>query len=313
MTKAAIAEANVSRGELDALNQSPKEILGHVERHLANLQETERLLNTDDSRVAIPRPSWIWGVSFSRLTLEQTLYLADQRIRSREPGYFITANLNYVMLTDEFPELDRINRQAAFIIADGMPIVWWSRLLPGETTIPERVAGSELIFSMNEWASRRGHRVFLLGGAEGVAETAAGILTDRYPGLQVAGTECPPFRELTDDEENAMLNRIREAKPDILFVAFGQPRGEKWIAEHCQSLGIPLCVQVGASFDFVVGNVSRAPKLIQKLGMEWAYRLAMEPSRPAGRYWRNFRFLTKAVLRDVFGKPRSGDWDPFAE
>lgn len=313
MTKAAIAEANASRGEFETLEQSPEEILEIVKKHLAELRETETLRGDIDGRVAIPEPTWVWGVPFSKLTLEQTLYLADLRIRSREPGYFITANLNYAMLTDEHPELREINREAAFIIADGMPIVWWSRLIPGDTTIPERVAGSELIFSLNEWASKRGHRVFFLGGAEGVAESAAEILAERYPGLQVAGTECPPFRPLTDDEDKALLNRIRDAKPDILFVAYGQPRGEKWIAENCEALGIPLCVQVGASFDFVVGNVSRAPKILQKLGMEWAYRFAMEPTRLAGRYWWNFRFLTKAVLRDVFGTPRSGNWDPFED
>ena len=309
MTKAAIAEANASRGELQNEELSPEEILELVEKNVADLQQTEQLRG-DDGRVAIPDPVWVWGVPFSRVTLEQTLYLADLRIRSREPGYFITANLNYVMLSDQHAELDEINRKAAFIIADGMPIVWYSRLLGREATISERVAGSELIYSLNAWAADRGHRVFLLGGADGVAEKAGRILTERYPGLQIVGTECPPFRKLTDDEEAAMVERIREAKPDILFVAFGQPRGEKWIAENCEALGVPMCVQVGASFDFVVGNVARAPKWVQKIGQEWAYRLLMEPRRLFARYIGNIRFLAKAVLRDALGRSRSGLKDP---
>lgn len=309
MTKTAIAEANASRGELQNDELSPDEILELVEKNVADLQQTEQLRG-DSGRVAIPDPVWVWGVPFSRVTLEQTLYLADLRIRSREPGYFITANLNYVMLSDQHAELDEINRKAAFIIADGMPIVWYSRLLGREATIPERVAGSELIYSLNAWAADRGHRVFLLGGADGVAGKAGRILTERYPGLQIVGTECPPFRKLTDEEEISLVERIRDAKPDILFVAFGQPRGEKWIAENCEKLGVPMCVQVGASFDFVVGNVARAPKWVQKIGQEWAYRLLMEPRRLFGRYFGNIRFLAKALLRDGFGRSRSGLKDP---
>ena len=186
------------------------------------------------------------------------------------------------MLTESLPDLREINLRAAFILADGAPLVWGSRLRG--SPLPECVAGSDLIFHLCEEAAREGFRVFLLGGGEGVAEEAARRLVDRYPGLQVVGVECPPFREPTPEEEEALLDRIRMARPDLLFVAFGQPKGERWIVRHFERLAVPVSVQVGASLDFAAGRVRRAPRWMQKTGLEWAFRLSLEPRRLLGRY-----------------------------
>ena len=248
---------------------------------------------------AKPEETMVWGVPFSRLTFGETLQHIDKLIASRQPGYFITANLNYNMLTDRHPELDEVNRNASFIVCDGMPMVWYSKLT-GQP-LPERIAGSELIYALSKWAAARGHRVFFLGGAPGIAQAAADQLTERYPGLQVVGVESPPYRPLSDQEKQDLLDRISESKPDIVFVALGQPKGEKWIAENYETIGAPVCVQIGASFDFVAGGVSRAPKWIQSIGMEWFYRMAQEPKRLVGRYFSNLLFLMKAVVRDMFG------------
>lgn len=247
-------------------------------------------------------PVNVWGLPLVPDTFGQALDRIDRLIAAGGASFFITANLNYAMLCDADPRLQRLNDLAAFILADGMPLVWWSRL--GPRPLPERVAGSDLIYGMCERAADKGHRVYLLGAAQGVAEEAAEKLVKRYPGLAIVGVECPPFRRLTVDEERLQFERIRAARPDILFVAFGQPKGELWIAEHLDELDVPVCVQVGASLDFVAGRVKRSPKWMQKTGLEWVYRLAQEPRRLARRYVSNIRFLLKAIFAAKFRRER---------
>ena len=132
------------------------------------------------------------------LTLAQTAEAVSALIEEGQPAFFITANTHYAMLTRENPDLDEVNARAAFIVADGAPLVWAARRRP--VPLPERVAGSDLIFALSELAARRGYRVFFAGGAPGVAEAAAQRLTARYPGLQVVGTAAPSFGGLADDE-----------------------------------------------------------------------------------------------------------------
>ena len=178
-----------------------------------------------------------------------------------------------------------------------MPAVWWSRWL-GQP-LPERVAGSELIYAISQWASVKGYRIFFVGGAPGVGQRAADCLQQRYPELQVAGVVSPPYRALTATEETELIQQIRDAGTDILYLAMGQPKGEKWLARNRQRLGVPVSVQLGASFDFVAGGVRRAPLWLQRAGLEWLYRLLQEPRRLAGRYAQNLRFLFWAVARDL--------------
>jgi N-acetylglucosaminyldiphosphoundecaprenol N-acetyl-beta-D-mannosaminyltransferase len=240
---------------------------------------------------------WVWGLPIARMTRARAVEAVVELVEVGKPSFFITANTHYAMVTHEDRGLQAVNAQAAFVLADGAPLVWASRW--NGRPLPERVAGSDLIFDLCGRAARDGHRIFLLGGAAGVAGEAADALTRRFPGLRIVGTESPPFRELSAEEHGALVDRIRAARPEILFVAFGQPKGESWIARHLQSLGVPVCVQVGASLDFVAGRVRRAPLWLQKLGLEWAYRMWLEPSRLAPRYARNARFLLGMVARDL--------------
>ncbi|HKI21218.1 MAG TPA: WecB/TagA/CpsF family glycosyltransferase, partial [Isosphaeraceae bacterium] len=115
----------------------------------------------------------------------------------------------------------------------------------------------------------------------------------------VVGTECPPFRELTAEEQKALEARIRSARPDILVLAFSQPKGERWINQHFEELGVPVSVQVGASIDFAAGRIRRAPRWMQKSGLEWAFRLGLEPRRLFGRYARNAWFIVRMVARNL--------------
>jgi N-acetylglucosaminyldiphosphoundecaprenol N-acetyl-beta-D-mannosaminyltransferase len=242
-------------------------------------------------------PVWVWGIPFAPFTLAEAIDAIADLIEIGQPAYFITANTHYAMLTEKDAGLRAINARAAFIVADGVPLVWASRWQ--ELPLPERVAGSDLIYELSATAARKGYRLFFLGGAKGVAEEAARRLGARYPGLQVVGTECPPFRELTDQEQAALIARIRSTRPDILIVAFGQPKGERWIDRHLEELGVPVSVQVGASLDFAAGRVRRAPRWMQKAGLEWAFRLGLEPTRLFTRYVRDAWFITRTVFREL--------------
>lgn len=250
---------------------------------------------------AAPNAVWALGLPLAPFTMRQTVQAVGRLIARGEPSYFITANLNYAMLTDRDPELAEVNRRAGFVVADGMPLLWAARALG--RPLPERVAGSDLIFALAAEAADRGWRVFLVGGREGVAAEAALRLCERFPRLTVAGVEVPPFRRQTTAEEASMIARIRAAKPDLLVGAFSQPHGEKWLAANARRLGVPACVQLGASLDFVAGKVRRCPRFIGRLGLEWAFRLAVEPRRLGGRYLNNGLFLARQLL----GRARTPD------
>jgi N-acetylglucosaminyldiphosphoundecaprenol N-acetyl-beta-D-mannosaminyltransferase len=236
----------------------------------------------------------VLGMPITPYTTVQAIDRLDELVKAGGPAYIVTANLNYAMLCASDADLHDVNERAAFVVADGAPLVWWSRLIGHR--LPERVAGSDLIYLVSARAAERGYRVYLLGAGPGVPEEVAQKLTERYPGMQIVGTESPPFRPLTADEEAAQLERIRKAAPDILMLAFKMPDGERWLRDHVAGLGVPLVLQFGASFDFVAGRVVRAPRWMQRTGLEWLYRTAQEPRRLAGRYGRNFAFLAKAFL-----------------
>jgi len=243
---------------------------------------------------------WIWGLPFTRLDRSQTVDAVDRLIERGEPSFFITANVQYAMLSDADPRLGEVNRRAAFLVADGMPMVWYSRLLGRR--LPERVAGADLIYLLARRAAERGHRLFFLGGRPGVAEAAATILSWKYPGLRVAGVEAPELESLSAEQHTRLVERIRDARPDLLLAALGQPKGELWLAANYRALGVPVSVQVGATFDFVAGHTARAPHWMQAIGLEWLHRLGCDPNRLGPRYARNAWFLVKAVLRDFIGR-----------
>ena len=242
-------------------------------------------------------PVWVWDLPLAPLTRPQAVEAVAELVRARCPSYFITASSHYAMLTARDPALRSVNERAAFLVADGKPLVWASRM--GGRPLPERVAGSDLIFDLCELSARERFRVFFLGADDGVAEKAAEQLSERYPGLVVAGWECPPFRPLSPEEHSALVGRVRDARPDILFLAFGQPKGEHWLAENVEAIGVPVAVQIGASLDFASGRVRRAPLVLQKVGLEWAFRMALEPRRLLPRYARNAGFMAGRVARDV--------------
>ena len=242
------------------------------------------------------RNTTVWGLPLAPLTRQQAVERVHELIEARKPSFFITANLHYAMLTSEVAELDSINQEAAFILADGAPLVVASRRTANP--VPERVAGSDLIYDLCEMAADRGHSVYLLGGSQGIADEAARRLVARNPKLQIVGTACPKPADLIEPQVDDLIRRVRDVRPDLLFVALGQPKGEFWLARHLKSLEVPVAAQIGATLDFVAGRVQRAPKIFQRTGLEWAFRIYTDPRRLGPRYWKNAQFLFKQLLRD---------------
>ena len=239
----------------------------------------------------------VFGLPLACLTKEAVLDTIDAQIEKRQPSFIITANLHYAMLASRQPELQQLNQAAAFILADGMPLVWASRLTKNQ--LPERVTGADLLPAICQRAAVKGHRIFFLGGAPGVGQLAADRLREKYPHLQIVGIESPQLSELTTNEEQDLIQRIRMAGTDVLFAALGQPRGEQWIAKHLHALNVPVSMQIGASLDFAAGRVSRAPSWIQRSGLEWIYRFGCEPLRLGPRYFQNLWFLATESLKGI--------------
>lgn len=252
---------------------------------------------TRSDRFVRGETSEVWGLKLDRVRMADTIAAIDNMIADRIPRYVITANLNYAMLVDGDAAMQKITDEASLVLADGQPLVWRSRI-GSAGPLPERVAGSELIYRLAEIAAMRGWRIYFLGAEPGVATRCASTLAKLYPGLQVAGVQSPPYRKLTQAEEQQQHQAIINSNADILLVAFGQPKGERWIHENYQKLGVPVSMQIGASFDFVAGTATRAPVIWQKIGMEWAYRMLSDPGRLAPRYATNAWFLLISLLRD---------------
>jgi N-acetylglucosaminyldiphosphoundecaprenol N-acetyl-beta-D-mannosaminyltransferase len=182
-----------------------------------------------------------------------------------------------------------------------MPLVWAVNLL-GEQ-LENRVYGPELMLRYSDRCAERGHRVWLYGGRDqGSLAQLALSLRRRHPGIQIVGGYSPPFRPLTRQEEDALIEQVNEAKPDVLWVGIGVPKQEKWMARMRAALDVPVMCGVGAAFDFHSGRISQAPTWMQEHGMEWLYRIAQEPRRLLPRYlWFNPRFVI-SVARQLLAK-----------
>ncbi len=224
----------------------------------------------------------ILGVPFSGMTTEETLAYFDRVIEHRSQQIIITANLDCVVRTMRNPILKRIMYDAALVTPDGMPLVWSGRTMNPPLT--ERVAGSDFIPMLLERAGRKGHSVFFLGGREGVAQRAAERCRQMYPGLTIAGTFSPPFGTVWEMDNRDIVERINAAAPDILLVAFGNPKQEYWMSMNHRKLNVPLSIGVGATLDFLSGNVPRAPEWMKRSSTEWLFRMYLEPRRLGKRY-----------------------------
>jgi N-acetylglucosaminyldiphosphoundecaprenol N-acetyl-beta-D-mannosaminyltransferase len=199
----------------------------------------------------------------------------------------ITANLDHIRRYHRNPAERHLIEQADLVVADGMPLIWASRL--SGQRLPERVSGSNMVWSICQAAQERGQSIFLLGGDPGVADRAARVFAGRYPGLRIAGTACPPLGFEHDEAELTRIRaRVGSAKPHIVFVALGFPKQDLLIALLREALPNASLLGVGISLSYATGDLSRAPDWVCRLGLEWAYRFTQEPTRRlARRYLRD--------------------------
>jgi exopolysaccharide biosynthesis WecB/TagA/CpsF family protein len=212
----------------------------------------------------------------------QALARIDEIVHAGKPGYVLTPNVDHVVQLERDELLRTIYAQADLVLADGMPVVWAGSYLG--TPLKRRIAGSDLFPMLCEMASQKKYRVFFLGGRPGAGEKAIEILSVKYPGFD-AQSYCPPFGFENDTTETEKIgSRIHAYSPHILCVAVGAPKQEYWIYRHGRQLGVPVSLGVGASLDFVAGYQKRAPLLFRKIGLEWFWRLIMEPRRMYRRY-----------------------------
>lgn len=237
------------------------------------------MAKTKDPRVAI------LGVAVDNLTMEEVLDAVEASIAEGGFHQIATANVDFLMKSIHDEELYETLANCDLVLADGAPLVWASRLLGAG--LKERVAGADLVPQLARLSAERGYRLFLLGAEEESSAGAAAWMEQNYPGVCIVGRYCPKHMPLEEMDHEEILRRIEAAQPDILLVAFGNPKQEKWLAMHRYRLEVPVCIGVGGSFDFLSGRVSRAPAWMQESGMEWFYRMIQEPSRLARRYFGN--------------------------
>lgn len=224
----------------------------------------------------------VLGVPFDNVSMDEAVAIMDEQIREGGFHQVATANVDFLMNTIHEKELQDILCSCDLVVPDGMPIVWAARMMG--TRLKERVCGVDLVPRLAELAAKRDYGIYLLGADEKNSCNAAALLTERYPGLRIAGRYSPPLRPLEEMDHEDILSRIEEAKPQILLVAFGNPKQEKWLAMHRNRLKVPVCIGVGGTLDFLSGNVSRAPHWMQNCGLEWFHRVIQEPRRLARRY-----------------------------
>lgn len=254
-----------------------------------------------DFRVAIG------GVTLDPVDLRMATDVVAAFVESGAPHQIVTVNLDFLAIARRDQQFRQVLNQADLALADGQPLVWIARY--NGTPLPGRVAGIDLVHASCALAARRGFRPFLLGAAPGVAAAAARELQQLYPSLQIAGIYCPPFGSLSAEQDRTMVALIRAARPDLLFVALGAPRQDVWISQHLAELAVPVCMGVGGAFNFIAGVVPRAPRWMQRAGLEWSFRLCQEP----GRLWRRYFVDDVPMLLRLLRRPEAGRLIPRLE
>jgi N-acetylglucosaminyldiphosphoundecaprenol N-acetyl-beta-D-mannosaminyltransferase len=240
----------------------------------------------------------LMGCSIDNLSMEETLQTIEGFIHTGKPHQHVVVNVDKLVKASRDPELRQIINDCALINVDGMPVVWASRLLG--KPLKERVAGVDLFEALMRRAGDRGWRVFLLGAQEEVVSKVAATYQHKYPRLVLAGYRNGYWKgEL---EEAQVVEQIRDARPDLLFVAISSPKKEQFLGRWQAEMKIPFAMGVGGTFDVAIGHVRRAPVWMQKSGLEWFYRFLQEPRRMFRRY-----FIEDMAFLRLFIKELKGD------
>jgi N-acetylglucosaminyldiphosphoundecaprenol N-acetyl-beta-D-mannosaminyltransferase len=236
----------------------------------------------------------ILGVAVTATTMANALDVVSGWVTRRERSYATFADVHSIVQAQRSNAMLEAHRRAKLVACDGMPLVWLCRRAGAQNA--ERVYGPDFMLSMCSRAAQRGWAVFFLGGKPGVAERLATRLGATFPGLRIAGTLAPPFRELNRLEDDEVVATINASGADIVWVGLGCPKQELWMADHAGRVRASALLGVGAAFDFLSGTVRQAPRWMQRGGLEWLFRATTEPGRLGRRYVRNIPVFCAAVI-----------------
>ena len=247
--------------------------------------------------VALPPRARVLGCEIDRLDMHEAVERCEHHIEARVPAQHMAVNAAKVVAMQDDADLLRLVNGCELITADGQAVVWASRLL--RDPLPSRVTGIDLMQELFALAERKQYGVYVLGARAEILEQALSRVRRQHPELRIVGHRDGYFSE---EQEHDVVAAVRRTQPDLLFVAMPSPRKERFIGRWREELDVPLCMGVGGSIDVIAGVTRRAPRPLQRLGLEWAYRLAQEPRRLLRRYLAgNWRFVTLTLRHAAAG------------
>jgi len=241
------------------------------------------ILNEGPVHTRVP----VLGCPISKLSLEDFVALAERFVSSGKPHYIAVVNVAKIVKMRSDKELEQSIHAAHLIGADGVPLVWASRILGNP--LPGRVNGTDLMYRLLERANEKGYRIFFFGAKEEILRRVVERVRTEYPGAKIAGFRHGYF---SPTDESTIVNKIRAGKADILFIGFGTPKKELWVNRYLNAMGVPVVHGVGGSFDVLAGVIPRAPLWMQRNGLEWLYRFLREPQR----MWRRYLFTNTLFI-----------------
>ncbi len=244
----------------------------------------------------VPEKQLVTGIGISKTSYQEVVEICEQWTAERRANvghkarYICVTSVHGVVMAQDDPEVAKILNEADIATPDGMPLVWAIRSFGAREQ--QRVYGPTLMLEICRNAARAGQRIFLYGGREDTLPLLVERLLRRFPELLIAGSYSPPFRPLTSDEEERARDLIRRADPDIIFVGISTPKQERWMYAHRDCFAGATMIGVGAAFDFHAGRTRQAPAWMQRNGLEWLFRLAVEPAR----LWKRYLLVTPRFL-----------------
>jgi N-acetylglucosaminyldiphosphoundecaprenol N-acetyl-beta-D-mannosaminyltransferase len=225
----------------------------------------------------------VLGVRVDAVQIPELVRQMDRWIENRSVTRFVSvANIHVVMEAQQDVSFKKLINSADLCVPDGMPLIWCGRIRGH--LLSRRVYGPELMMTFCRETAAKGYRHFFYGGSPDVSDQLVNSLKHSCPGIQISGAYAPPFRSLTQEEDDEAIERINNAKPDVLWVGLGCPKQERWIYDHLERLRVPAVLAVGQAFDLLSGRKKPAPVWMSENGLEWCFRLIQEPRRLWRRY-----------------------------
>lgn len=237
----------------------------------------------------------IMGVNIAAIDMDWLVDYLNRNVKNLSGDYICVSNVHTTVTAYEDQEYCKVQNGGIMAIPDGGPLSSVGQKRGFKNM--KRTTGPSLMGEIFKISAAEGYRHYFYGSTDETLEKLYSVLTESYPGIQIAGMYSPPFRPMTEDEDKEIVDRINETKPDFVWVGLGAPKQEKWMAAH-QGRVEGLMIGVGAGFDYHTGNIDRAPEWMQKSNLEWVYRLLQDPKRLFGRYWHtNTKFIWNVMIR----------------